>query len=93
MHGVDLDKCEMPTRSVIKATLNILTLGLGLRIIKTRQTYFYRSMLSYNFIVLKRAITFCCSTLVDPFPVNCIVLDKDTTHYFTRNFHNIYGIY
>ena len=30
--------------------------------------------------------------LIDPFFVDCIVLDKDTTHYSTRKFHDIHGI-
>ena len=38
-----------------------------------------------NFIALKRAIKFFVS-LVDPFFVDCIVLDRDTTHYSTGKF-------
>ena len=38
-------------------------------------------MVSCNFIALKRAIKFFVVSLVDPFFVDCIVFDKDTTHY------------
>ena len=31
-------------------------------------------------------------SLFDPFFVNCIVFDKDTTHYSTSKFHDIHGI-
>ena len=33
-----------------------------------------------NFIYLKRAINFFVVLFIDPFFVDCIVLDKDTTH-------------
>ena len=36
--------------------------------------------------------SFVVVSLVDPFFVDCIVLDKDTTHYSTNKFHNIHSI-
>ena len=42
-----------------------------------------------NFIALKRAIKFFAVSLVDPFFVDCIVLDKATTHYSSGKFHDI----
>ena len=66
--------------------------GLGPRISSTRQTFFYRSMVSCNFIALKRAIKFFVVSLVDPFFMEYIVLYKDTTHYSTSNFHDIHSI-
>ena len=66
--------------------------GLGPRISSTRQTFFYWSMVSCNFIALKRAIKFFVVSLVDPFFMEYIVLYKDTTHYSTSNFHDIHSI-
>ena len=36
--------------------------------------------------------SFVVVSLVDPFFVDCIVLDKDTTHYSTSKFHDIHSI-
>ena len=49
-------------------------------------------MVSCNFIALKRAIKFFVVSLVDPFFVDCIVFDKDTTNYPTSKFHDIHCI-
>ena len=45
-----------------------------------------------NFIALKRAIRFFDISLFDPVFVDCIVFDKDTTHYSTSKFHDIHSI-
>ena len=45
-----------------------------------------------NFIALKRAIKSFVVSLVDPFFIECIVLDKDATHYSTSKFHDIHSI-
>ena len=63
--------------------------GLGLRINKIKRIDSFRPMVSCNFIALKRAIKYFVVSLVDPFFVDCIVLDKDTTHYSTSKFHDI----
>ena len=45
-----------------------------------------------HFIALKRAIDFVVVSLVDPFIADCIVFDKDTTHYSTSKFYDKHGI-
>ena len=50
-------------------------------------------MVSCNFIGLKRTLKVFVVSLVDPFLVDCIVFDKDTTHYSTSKFHDINGIH
>ena len=35
---------------------------------------------AYNFITLDRATKFFAVSLFDPFLIDCIVFDKDTTH-------------
>ena len=49
--------------------------GLGLTINKIRRIDSFRPMVSCNFIALKRAIKYFVVSLVDPFFVDCIVLD------------------
>ena len=46
----------------------------------------------YGVMSLKRTMKFLVVTLVDPFFVDCIVLDKSTTYYSTSRFHDIHGI-
>ena len=66
--------------------------GLGPRTSKTKQMFSFLPMVSCNFIALKRAIKCFVVSLFDPFFVDCIVLDKDTTHYSTSKFHDMHGI-
>ena len=49
-------------------------------------------LVSCNFIVLKSAINYFVVSLFDLIFVDCIVFDKETTHYSTNKFHDIYCI-
>ena len=53
---------------------------------------FLSAMVSCNFVALKRAIKFFAVSLVDPFTVDCIILDKDITHYSTGKFYDKHSI-
>ena len=92
-----LDQCKIHARNDIKAVLpwdgGRGRVGLRPRTSKIRRIGSFQPMVSSNIIALKRAINAFVESLIDPFFVDCIVRDKDTTHYSTSRFHDIHDIH